>query len=277
MLGTAVSEMRPSDIKSELTSLYGVRDFSDCLEKADLQAKLEQARDTQPITHGFDYGPILEHGNTRQPSGIVFLSHGLGDSAEGWDDVGRELGSRLPHLLFLLPTAPHRAVTINGGMRMPAWYDIYGMIQKDLRKSRQDGVGVLQSVDYLASLAHIYSKKHGIPACRVVYAGFSQGAAISLAAGLTAAVPPAGIAAMSGYLDGLDKVLPRMKNKVPTAMFHGTMDPVVPLTVAKESRDIIESELHMEVEFHEYPMQHSAVPQEIRDLANFIERVLQPE
>eukprot|EP00796_Vickermania_ingenoplastis_P007985 gene7985-5545_t len=274
MFGKGPSEMDTKGIQQEMSSLYGIRDFSDCVTLPDLQAKLARVRDTRPITHGFDYGPILQHGNTRQPSGIVFLSHGLGDSAEGWDDVGRELGSRLPHLLFLLPTAPHRAVTINGGMPMPAWYDIYGMIQSGLKSGKQDGVGVMQSVDYLASLAHVVSKNFSLPTGRVVYAGFSQGAAISLAAGLTAAVPPAGIAAMSGYLAALNTLLPRMKNKVPTAMFHGTMDPVVPIEAARESRDLLKSALGIEAEFHEYRMQHSAVPEEIQELVKFIGRVL---
>lgn len=276
MFPTAPREMNAKAIKSELTNLYGITDFSDCLELSDLQAKLATVRDTQPITYGHTYGPLLQHGNTSKPSGLVFLSHGLGDSAYGWDDVGVELSRRLPHLLFLLPTAPDRRVTINGGMSMPAWYDIQGMIQAGLKTGRQDPAGVMQSVSYLSSLSHIASKKYNFPIQRVVYAGFSQGAAVSLAAGLTAAVCPAGIVSMSGYLAGLSELLPKLKNKVPVAMFHGTMDPVVPLEAAKESRDIIKEAVGIDAEFHEYPMQHSAVPEEIDEVAKFIGKVLPP-
>lgn len=270
-------ELSAKEAKQELRALYGVGDFSDCLTLEDLQKKLSVIRNSKPITHGLEYGPLIQHGNTNSPSGVVFLSHGLGDSANGWDDVGHFLASRLPHLLFLLPTAPMRGVTINGGSKMPAWYDILSLIGGGIRTTPQDGKGVLQSSDYLASYAHVVSQRYKFPPQRVVYAGFSQGAAISLVTGLIAKTAPAGIVAMSGYLAGYSAVAPLMRNRCPIAMFHGTMDPVVPITAAQETMGIIKDALGTEVEMSEYPMQHTAVQPELDAVLKFVSRVLPAE
>lgn len=274
---SAIEQMSNTDIKTELRNLYAVSDFADCIEPGDLQKKLAKIRDTQLITHGLRYGPLLQIGNREAPTGVVTLTHGLGDSAYGWEDVGHMLSRQFPYLLFLLPTAPDRAVTVNGGMSMPAWYDIRTMITDGLKSGKQDGVGVLQSCDYVRSLAHTALKRHSLPLNRVVFAGFSQGAAISLATGLTSHVAPAGIAAMSGYLAAAAEVLPRIVNKAtPLAMFHGRQDPVVPIAAAKETRRVLQEEAGVTApfEFFEYNMPHSAVPEEIEELARFIKRVL---
>lgn len=271
-----MEEMDTKEVKSELVKLYGIKDFSGCLDVSDLREKLRVLRDSEPITYGHQYGPLLTCGNTSSPSALVLLSHGLGDSAYGWKDVGRDLARRFPYSLFLLPTAPERAITINGGMSMPAWYDIHGMITAGLKSGRQDGEGVVQSARYLTSLAQITARKYGLLPHRVVYAGFSQGAAISLAAGLMAMVPPAGIVSMSGYLAGMQTILPQLKNKVPVAMFHGIQDPVVPITAAKETKDTLKESLGIEAEFHQYTMQHSALPEEISDVEQFLTKVLPP-
>lgn len=275
-IGTPINQLSNTQIKAELSSLYGIKDFADCIEPGDLQKKLQQTRDTTPITHGLRYGTLLQIGNRRNPSGIVTMAHGLGDSAHGWEDVGQELARRLPYLLFLLPSAPSRRVSINGGASMPAWYDITTMISDGLRSGQQDAVSIRQSCDYVRSLAHVSAVKYSIRPQRVIYGGFSQGAAISLAAGLTGHVAPAGVACMSGYLAGMADVLPRIVNRdVPIMMFHGRQDPVVPLQAAKESRQILQAEAGVKnIEMKEYNMQHSAIPQEIDDLVQFIKQAL---
>lgn len=275
-MSAPIEQLSNTQIKEELRALYAVTDFGDCIEPGDLQKKLKTIRDTTPITHGLRYGALLEVGNKKNPTGVVTLSHGLGDSAYGWEDVGHELAHRLPYLLFLLPSAPSRPVTINGGMSMPAWYDITGMIGEGLRSGRQDAASIKQSCDYVRSLAHVATAKYNIAPQRVVYAGFSQGAAIALSTGLTAHVAPAGIACMSGYLAAAADIVPRVVNKaVPITMFHGRQDPVVPIDAAKESKTILETEAGVAaIDFKEYNMPHSAVPQEINDLTSFISRVL---
>ncbi|KPI84316.1 putative lysophospholipase [Leptomonas seymouri] len=275
-MSAPIEQLSNAQIKDELRSLYAITNLGDCIEPGDLQAKLRTVRDTMPITHGLRYGPLLEIGNKKNLTGVVTLSHGLGDSAHGWEDVGLELARRIPYLLFLLPSAPSRPVTINGGMTMPAWYDITEMIGGGLRSGRQDTTAIMQSSDYVRSIAHLATKKYSIPPKRVLYAGFSQGAAIALSTGLMAPVAPAGIACMSGYLAAQAEVLPRIVNKaVPITMFHGRQDPVVPIGAAYESKEILEREGGVaQIDVKEYNMQHSAVPQEINDLASFISRVL---
>lgn len=271
-----ITDMDAKEVKRELSALYGIKDFSGCLDVSDLREKLLQVRDKQPITYDHRYGPLLTLGNTSSPSGAVLLSHGLGDSAYGWEDVGKDLSRRLPYLLFLLPTAPERRVTINNGAIMPSWYDIQDMISGGLKSGRQDGEGVLQSAAYLTSLARTAAKKYSFPLQRVVYAGFSQGAAISLASGLMSPCPPAGIVCMSGYLAALSTILPKLKNKVPVSMHHGTIDPVVPFDAAKETKDVLHQSLGIEAEFHDYFMQHSALPEEIGHVERFLMKVLPP-
>ncbi|CAJ1026877.1 putative Phospholipase/Carboxylesterase [Leishmania shawi] len=270
-----VEQLTNVQIKEELRTLYTITDFADCIENGDLQRKLQATRDSAPITHGLRYGTLLEIGN-KNPTGIVTLIHGLGDSAYGWEDVGHDLLRRLPHLLFLLPTAPSRSVTINGGMLMPAWYDIMDMSNSGLLSSRQDATSVRQSCDYVRSIAHVAAKKYGIAPHRVVYGGFSQGAAVSLCTGLTTHIAPAGIACMSGYLAACTDVLPRIVQKyVPITMFHGRQDPVVPISAAKETKEILEKDGGVApINFLEYNMPHSTLPQEINDLVSFISRVL---
>lgn len=275
MFDPNTNEMNPKDIKSELSNVFGIKDFSDCLDLKDLQAKLNAARDSQLATCGHRYGPLIQEGNKTSPSGLVILSHGLGDSGEGWQSVGIELSHRLPHLLFLLPTAPFRSVTINGGMSMPAWYDIF-QLSKSLMCSKQDGEGVQQSARYLTSLANLTTKKFQIPSNRVVYAGFSQGAALSLAAGLTAKVCPAGIAVMSGYLAAYSVFKPFMVNKPPVALFHGRRDEVVPFQAAQETQETLKKDLNIDAPLRGYDMEHSALPEEINDLRAFLEKVLPP-
>ncbi|CBZ27515.1 putative lysophospholipase [Leishmania mexicana MHOM/GT/2001/U1103] len=270
-----IDQLTNAQIKEELRTLYAVTDFADCIEHGDLQKKLQAIRDSTPITHGLRYGTLLEIGN-KNPTGVVTLAHGLGDSAYGWESVGHELLRRLPHLLFLLPTAPSRSVTINGGMSMPAWYDIMDMCNNGLLSGRQDATSVRQSCDYVRSIAHVATKKYGISPQRVVYSGFSQGAAISLCTGLTAHIAPAGIACMSGYLAACTDVLPRIVQKaVPITMFHGRQDPVVPFSAAKETQKILEKDGGVApISFLEYDMDHSTLPQEINDLTSFLSCVL---
>lgn len=84
-------------------------------------------------------------GNKTKPTGVVTLAHGLGDSAQGWYDVGQQLSRRLPYLLFIVPTSAQLAVSINGGTVMNAWYDITTMISQNLRSGAQDGASLLRS------------------------------------------------------------------------------------------------------------------------------------
>lgn len=269
MTSTLVN-MSLAGLKEQLLTLYGIKDTSDCLEKDDLVKKLANAIDTLPITRGLRYGALKVVGNTKKPTAIVTLSHGLGDSCEGWVDVAQQFSQLHPHILYLVPTAPERSITINGGSVMNGWYDIHGFD----RGAAQD-VAVLHSAEYVSSLAATYAKKYAVDPTRIAYAGFSQGAAISIACGLTAAVPPAGVVMMSGYLASDKHVLPAARNlDFPLLMCHGTQDPLIQLSMAKVSKQSLEAVGLKNIEFNEYPMQHTAIPREINDVAKFISKIL---
>ncbi|CCW65951.1 unnamed protein product [Phytomonas sp. Hart1] len=277
MIGTPVDQMDISQMKSELTTLYGIKDFSQCLEVDDLRKRLSSVRDKSPITHGLEYGSLLRIGNTTNPTGLVTFSHGLGDSAHGWESAAYELASRLPHILFLLPTAPTQKVTINYGMSGTSWYDILNEIGSANAPHQQDAPGVLRSVDYLRSLAHVATRQFKIQSQRVVYAGFSQGAAISLATGLIGHFAASGVVCMSGYLPCADEVLPRIRNReTPIAMFHGLVDNIVPFELAKKTKHILQTEgqVTSQIDLFEYNMPHLAVPEELDEVCKFIARVL---
>ncbi|EAN89361.1 putative lysophospholipase [Trypanosoma cruzi] len=274
MIGTPIENLTVSQIKEELRTFYGIRDFSDVVELKDLQAKLTTTRNSQLITHGLQYGPLLQVGNRKNPNGVVTFLHGLGDSAHGWEPVAHELAGSLPHLLFLLPTAPVRPVTINGGMSMNAWYDIKE-ISAATDVSRQDGETVMISADYVKSLAYTTTQRYCIPKNRVVYAGFSQGAAVSLAAGITSRIAPAGVAVLSGYLAGGNVVLSRLCNKEsPILMCHGTEDGIVPFEAAQQTKKALEAAGVASITLKSYRMEHSSHPDEIRDLVSFLKKVL---
>ena len=206
------------------------------------------------------------------PTGSVIWLHGLG--ADGYDfvPVVRELETLgAPRLRYVFPHAPQMAVTINGGHVMPAWYDILGT---DLVR-REDASGIRASQRAVEALI-AREVERGTPRTRIVLAGFSQGGAIALHAGLRQAEPLAGLIALSTYLP-LGEVFAAERHaasgKVPIFMAHGTADPVVPIARGHASRDALK-QLGADPTWHEYPMQHSVCGDEVRDIAAFLRRIL---
>ena len=131
-------------------------------------------------------------------SATVILMHGLGDSADGWEDSAESLAKTMPHVKFILPTASEMPVTLNGGYKMNAWYDITSLSSdraaencEGIEKSCQRIRGIIESEIAL-----------GISNTRIGLAGFSQGGAMSIFCGLQlpAELKPAGLLVMSGKL-----------------------------------------------------------------------------
>jgi len=218
--------------------------------------------------------PILPHielTTGEEPQGTVIVLHGLG--ADGWDFVPivRELD--LPEDLalgYIFPHAPERSVTINNGMSMPAWYDI---AMNDIARL-PDETGIRESQ---AQVEAIIAREidRGVPARRIVLAGFSQGGAIALQTALRRNEPLAGVIALSTYLaleESLAREATRASRGVPIFMAHGTQDPVVPLQLAEASAATLRAQGY-EVDWHTYPMPHSVCPEEVADLSAFLERV----
>ncbi|HJT99219.1 MAG TPA: alpha/beta hydrolase [Rhodanobacteraceae bacterium] len=208
------------------------------------------------------------------PRHAIIWLHGLGADGNDFRPIVPELvDPAWPPLRFVFPHAPVRAVTINGGMRMRAWYDILA----PQIAAQQDVAGIRASIVALDELIAREGAR-GIPPERVILAGFSQGGAIVLAAGVRHAAKLAGVVALSTYLplDGLTAAERNEANAdLPIFMAHGSYDPVVPEMLGTLSRDALKA-LGYAIEWHSYPMAHQVSPPEIADLRAWIASRLNP-
>ena len=207
----------------------------------------------------------------KNPAAAVIWLHGLGADGSDFEPIVPEL--RLPAakpVRFIFPNAPKRPVTINGGMRMPAWYDILQM-----GGGKEDEAGIRASQLAIENLIAV-EKAKGIPPNKIVLAGFSQGGAIALQTALRQRERLAGVMALSTYLpiaNTLEKERAAINNDLPIFMAHGSYDPMIPMARAAQSRDALLS-LGYALEWREYPMPHSVCPEEIADIAAFLLRFL---
>jgi phospholipase/carboxylesterase len=206
------------------------------------------------------------------PRASVIVLHGLGADGNDFVPVTEELDlSAVGPVRYVFPHAPVIPVTINGGYAMRAWYDILGA---DLVQ-REDEAGLRRSLASIEALIE-REKSRGIPAQRIVLAGFSQGCAMALLTGLRHRERLGGIVGLSGYLPlAATTAAERHAANTSTPVFlaHGRMDPVVPIARAIASRDALQA-LGYAVEWHEYPMAHSVCMEEIADLNRWLLGVL---
>jgi phospholipase/carboxylesterase len=214
----------------------------------------------------------IEIQTSAQPDAAVIWLHGLGADGHDFEPVVPELvrpGERAWRFIF--PHAPQRPVTINGGMRMRAWYDIRGLD----RQAAEDEIGFRETDLQVRELIGRENGR-GIPASRIVLAGFSQGGAVSL---YTAPRYPgrlAGVMALSAYLPFAARLASeRLPESLATPIFmaHGLADATLPVSLGLESRDRLNS-LGFTVEWHQYPMAHSVCAAEIADIREYLLRVL---
>ncbi len=212
--------------------------------------------------------PIEISSNQNINASVIWM-HGLG--ADGNDFVPVVEMLDLPHIRFILPHAPYRNVTRNNGYEMRAWYDIYGLTPI----SREDATGINES--QLAIEALIAQEiKRGVPANRIVLAGFSQGGAIALHTALRYPQALAGVLALSTYLP-LNSLLAAQKStanqQTPIFMAHGVDDAIITMETCKASLAILQAQSYR-VDWHEYPMAHSVCMEEIADIQQFLNAVL---
>ncbi|QJR14706.1 alpha/beta hydrolase [Usitatibacter palustris] len=206
------------------------------------------------------------------PKGTIIWMHGLG--ADGWDFVPIVRELPLPEdlaLRFIFPHAPPRAVTINNNQVMRAWYDIVPDGQSLDFARKPDEAGIRESQKAVEVLIE-REKKRGVPADKIILAGFSQGGAIALQTGLRHAEGLAGIAALSTYLaipDALAKEASAANRRTPIFMVHGTQDPVIPVALADASRKTLEAAGYP-VQWTTYPMPHSVCAEEVEALGEWI-------
>ncbi len=197
----------------------------------------------------------------------VIWMHGLGDTGHGHVDVVRAL--KLPSsaaVRFVLPHAPEIPVTINGGLVMPAWYDVVA-----LGGERHDVAGVRRSAKAVEALVRLEVER-GVPSERIALAGFSQGGVIALFLATRYPGRLLGAIGLSTYLVGADSLAAEASEAnrgLPVFQAHGTDDPMVPLAGAARSRDALRAAGYV-VEWHEYPMQHEICMEEIGDVGRWV-------
>ncbi|MDJ0906237.1 MAG: alpha/beta fold hydrolase [Woeseiaceae bacterium] len=218
----------------------------------------------EPQTVEIETGP--------NPDGSIIWLHGLGADGHDFEPIVPEL--QLPaglSLRFVFPHAPVRPVTINGGMSMRAWYDIYSLE----RGGPVDEQGIRDSGDIAASLVR-REQDRGVAPDRIVLAGFSQGGAIALHAALRYPEKLAGLMALSTYLplmSSLDREVvdnPDSANRdIPIFMAHGTFDPVLPMQMGSDSRDLL-LDRGFDIEWHDYPMAHAVCAEEIAHVRRWL-------
>ncbi|CAM5300735.1 alpha/beta hydrolase [Rhodanobacter lindaniclasticus] len=212
--------------------------------------------------------PTVEHETAADPTHSVIWLHGLGADGHDFAPIVPELvDPAWPALRFVFPHAPVRPVTVNNGMPMRAWYDIVSFDPQ----APQDEAGVRASITAVEALVAREAER-GVPSERIVLAGFSQGGAIALAAGLCHAQPLAGIVALSTYLP-IAAVVARERHAAnaatPIFQAHGSADPVVVMQRGIDSRDRLQA-LGYAVDWHSYPMAHAVCAEEITDLRRWL-------
>ncbi|MBI4195486.1 MAG: dienelactone hydrolase family protein [Betaproteobacteria bacterium] len=212
----------------------------------------------------------------RDPAASVIWMHGLGADGNDFVPIVHELGlGGSPAVRFVFPHAPMRPVTINNGCVMRAWYDVsFGDLEGGSRRADENGVRESE-----AAVGRLIEREigRGIDAAAIVLAGFSQGGAIALQTGLRHPRQLAGIMALSTYVP-LAETLPQeaapANAATPIFMAHGTHDPVVPYAMGSGSGELL-GKLGYDVEWHDYPMPHSVCLEEVRDISDWLRRILQ--
>ena len=204
-----------------------------------------------------------------KPGAAVIWLHGLGADGHDFEPIVPEL--RLPKpVRFVFPHAPIRPVTINQGMRMRAWYDIF-----QFGAGPEDDAGVRASQKLVDDIVSSEGRR-GIKPSQIILAGFSQGGAIVLQTALRYPERLAGVMALSTYLPlagTVEKEVSAANKDVPIFMAHGKFDDIIPIDKAKRSREILEK-LGYPVTWKEYPMPHSVCAEEIGDISKFLVSLL---
>ena len=214
---------------------------------------------------------IVEHNpsNKSIDKSVIWL-HGLGASGHDFEPVVPELGLD-PQLAvrFVFPHAPRIPVTVNGGMVMPAWYDI-------LEMSLDRKVDVVQIEKSAAAIRDLIQREieQGVNPENIVIAGFSQGGAVAYQTALTYPQRLAGLLTLSTYLAVEDTYnYTAINNDIPIKIDDGTQDPVVPIVLGQRANETLTNQGY-QVEFNTYPMAHQVCLPQIKAIGQWLNKVL---
>ena len=211
----------------------------------------------------------VEVNSGENPVGSVIWLHGLGADGHDFEPIVPELNlpADLP-LRFVFPHAPMRPVTINGGMVMPAWFDVL-----------EHGERHIDAGQLLASSAAIHKLidreiERGIASDQIILVGFSQGGAVCLQAGLTYDQPLGGILGLSTFFPTAEAVSPHPANaSLPIQIFHGSQDPMLPEWMAENTIKYLKK-LGYHPGYKSYPMPHTVCTEEIADISAWLKGIL---
>lgn len=214
------------------------------------------------------------------PNGIVVFLHGLGDVGKSWASFFEPMTLQDPvfkDIVFIFPDAPKRSVTINMGMKMPAWYDIYSLDpsipEMDIK---EDQTGLDTSSNQLLELLSELEKKYNIPKSRIILGGFSQGGALSIYTILKhqQLMNLGGIIALSAYLPCSKQWINITNANIPIFMGHGTSDFIVSYDWGVKSFQKLKQLGFSNIHFKSYTgMDHSACQEEQIHAGEFIKNI----
>lgn len=211
----------------------------------------------------------IERNPNQEADASIIWMHGLGADGHDFEPIVDALN--LPGVRFILPHAPYRAVSINNGYEMRAWFDIFGLDAD----GPQDETGIRQSRQEIEALI-TKEKAKGIAAHRIVLAGFSQGGAIALHTALRHTETLAGVLVLSSWLPlktRLQQEAHLANRALPVFMAHGTFDSIVPLQTAENSARLL-TEAGYPLTWQTYPMAHSVCDREVADIRQFLCSIL---
>ncbi|ABI55566.1 alpha/beta hydrolase [Alkalilimnicola ehrlichii MLHE-1] len=208
------------------------------------------------------------------PTASVIWLHGLGADGHDFEPIVPELRKTAAQgaVRFVFPHAPKRPVTVNGGAVMRAWYDLYDL---GINRAGEDEAGIREAMDLVRGLVD-EEKARGVPAGRIVLAGFSMGGAAALFSGLRHDERLAGLMGLSCYLPLADRLADERdpaNSGTSVLLVHGSYDPVLPMPLGVAARDTLQG-LGYPVEWQDYPMEHQVCMEEIALVDDWLSRVL---
>ncbi|HBH27233.1 MAG: carboxylesterase [Desulfofustis sp. PB-SRB1] len=216
--------------------------------------------------------PAVERVVGEHPDAACIWLHGLGADGNDFAPIVPQL--RLPaHLSirFIFPHAPERPVTVNGGLVMPAWYDIAEM---EIDR-RVDIAGIVDSAEMIRAFID-RERERGIASHRILIAGFSQGGAVAYHVALSDPRRLAGLLVMSTYFATAEVIdLHEANRAIPVEVHHGRFDPVVPERLGQEAVTRL-TELGYVPTYRRYPMEHGVCPEQIDHVSQWFRTVLDP-
>lgn len=211
-------------------------------------------------------GAYIVAAQARHTATLIFL-HGLGDTGQGWSEMFKQL--KLKNVKCVCPTAPTIPVTLNGGFRMPSWFDILALSPE----GPEDAAGIKSAADILRGLIAA-EEKNGITSDNVFVGGFSQGGAVAMYTALTSDKPLAGVIGLSSWLP-LHKEFPqglKVNRNIPVFQGHGTQDPLVPLKWGEMTAALMK-QMTSKHTLKTYPMMHSSCEEEMDDVQRFLDSI----